>query len=61
MVLYERRQPPPDRLEILRAQRVMRVGNASVVRTDGQIEIAVCFVEQKRHPEGAKRVALHGL
>ena len=44
VVAYEYREPFPDRLEIFRAQRVIRVGDASVVGTDGQIEIAVCLV-----------------
>ena len=35
VISYELRQPPADRLEIFRSQRVMRVGNPPVVRTDG--------------------------
>ena len=43
MVSYEYREPFPDRLEIFRPQRIIRVCNASVVRTDGQVEIVHPF------------------
>ena len=52
VVSYERCEPPPDCLDIFRAQRVIGVGDSPVVRTDGQIKITACFVEQKRHPDG---------
>jgi len=48
VVSDEFRQPPPDRLEIFRSQHVIGVGDAPVVRLDGQLKITPCFVEQKR-------------
>ncbi len=49
------------RLEIGRAQTVVRVGDATVVCPDGDVEVASGFVEEQGHPEGHEARCLPGI